>query len=80
MFFKRFFMLFFIVTFLFSLSGCSKKQSDDDVKKEKVDQEISYLDSKIVTMMNGLNSISFNNYTVVSEDVNKQQSENTNRK
>lgn len=77
---KRFILLFFIIVILFALTGCGQKQDNGDSKEEKVDQEIGYLDSKIITMMNQLNNISFSNYKVTSENVRQEQSGAASRK
>lgn len=70
---RKAFILLLISITLFSLTGCDKKEyNDENSKKEKLDQEMSYLDNKIITMMNRLNNISFSNYKVVSEDVKEE--------
>ena len=75
---RKVFILLIIGITLFSLTGCSKKENDDEnLKKEKIDQEMKYLDSKIITTMNRLNNISFSNYKVVSEDLKENKTENT---
>lgn len=75
---RKIYLLILVLTILFSLTGCSKKENDDEgSKKEKINQEMSYLDNKIVTMMNRLNNISFSNYKVVSEDVKEEKAEST---
>lgn len=72
-------IIFLIIIMLFSLTGCDKNKSENDNnKKEKVNQEMSYLDSKIIAMLNRLNNISFSNYKVVSEDVKEETSGITN--
>ena len=70
-------IIFLIIITLFSLTGCNKNK-DDSIKKEKVNQEMSYLDSKIIAMLNRLNNISFSNYKVVSEDVKEEKFGTTN--
>lgn len=78
-FFRKIPIIFLIIIILFSLTGCNINKSEDYItKKEKVNQEMSYLDSKIIAMLNRLNNISFSNYKVVSEDVKEETSGITN--
>lgn len=58
-----------ILSTLFCLTGCSNKTTDEDVK-EKVIQELEYLDSQIINLANKLNDISMQNYAISSEEVN----------
>ena len=67
-----------IILFL-SLTGCSKSKEDEKKGiKEKINSEMSYLDGKIITMLNRINNISFSNYKVVSEDVKEEKTGVTN--
>ena len=61
------FLLLSIITVL-SLTGCSGDTDGEDAKS-KVGQELDYLDTKIAGMLNKLNNISINNYTISSEEV-----------
>lgn len=63
-----FFVIFTIFLQIFILTGCQNK-SEDQLLKEKGVQEIKYLDSKLIGMLNHLNGISFENYMVVSEQI-----------
>ena len=58
---------------LFSLTGCSNKNNEENII-EKVDQEIGYLDGKIIEITNRLNNLSFENYKVISEDIKEEKS------
>ncbi|MFR5684364.1 MAG: hypothetical protein ACLUD1_10040, partial [Clostridia bacterium] len=61
---------------LFLLTGCSDNNSSDTADlKQKVNSEIEYLDAKLIAMMNSLNNIEFTNYTIISEEVTKQDSQ-----
>ena len=68
----------FLIIMIFSLTGCTNNKIEDDNKKEKINQEMSYLDTKIITMLNRLNNISFSTYKVVSEDIKEETSGITN--
>ncbi len=61
------FLILCILT-LFCLTGCNNKTNSEDIKS-KISQEIDYLDSKIISMLNRLNNISLQNYTITSEEI-----------
>lgn len=60
--------LILCILILFCLTGCNNKTNDKDVKS-KIVQEIDYLDTKIVSILNKLNNISLQNYTITSEEI-----------
>jgi len=60
---------FFILTLLFFLTGCANETANTEETKEKVSQEIEYLDSQIISLANKLNNISLQNYAISSEEV-----------
>lgn len=73
---RKILIVFLIILLLFSLTGCDKGKDDEKNNKiEKVNQEIIYLDGKIIAMLNKLNNISFSNYKVVSEEAKEESSE-----
>lgn len=74
-FFKSTILIILIIFVFFSLTGCGKKQSKEELSKQKLDQEIQYLDTKFVSLMNMLNNISFSNYKVTSEEVKEEKDE-----
>lgn len=57
-----------ILSAVFYLTGCSNEATNEDIK-EKVIQELEYLDSQIVSLANKLNNISMQNYAISSEEV-----------
>lgn len=65
-----------VITILASLTGCENKKDNEETKKEKINEEMNFLDSKIILLMNLLNNVSFKNYRVVSERVKEEQGEN----
>ena len=67
-----------IVILLLILSGCNNGQSN--TSQEKLATQVRYLDAKIIGMVNRLNNISFENYTVTSRQVmiNSSEEENAN--
>ncbi len=54
---------------IISLTGCSQN-NDIETLKSKVNEEISYLDTKFIDMLNKTNGISLENYIVNAEEVN----------
>lgn len=64
-------ILFLIIVII--LTGCSNQESSNDDNKEKVVQELDYLDTHIVSIINKLNNINLDNYNVTSEEINLQQ-------
>lgn len=63
---------FFIVilTLILFFTGCNNNETTNDNVKSKVNQELEYLDSQIVGIVNKLNNISMQNYAISSEEVN----------
>lgn len=59
---------------IFILTGCSNDASTEDTK-QKVAQELDYLDTKIISIINQLNNISLQNYEVTSKEVTLGQDE-----
>lgn len=78
--FRKILIAFLVLILFFSLTGCSKSKEDENKdKKEKVNSEISYLDTKIITILNSLNNISFSNYKVVAENVKEEKDNSKNK-
>lgn len=50
-----------------TLAGCTTKTQNSDKLDEKVNQEMQYVDTQLLTMLNLLNNITVKNYSVVSE-------------
>lgn len=63
-----------IITVLFILSGCKKSENEKESLEEKVNTEISYIDSELVAIVNALNNIDYAKYKVV-----EQETEGTNK-
>ena len=74
---KKLLFISLTIIILFTLSGCKNKKSDMDMAKEKIEEEVEYLDKRIISMMNIINNVSFTNYKVVSENVKQEDSKNT---
>ncbi len=59
---KGFIYLVFMIL-LISLTGC--RRNDEEKMKEKIIQEINFLDDLIVSMLNELNNISLDNFSII---------------
>lgn len=67
---KKTVIFLILILSIFILVGCSDgKKNEEQILKEKVIQELEYLDAKIINMLNRLNNINFENYTVISEKI-----------
>ena len=64
------FYLFILIIFsmVCCLTGCGNQTMNEDTRV-KAEQEIEYLDSQIVSLVNKLNNISMQNYEISSEEV-----------
>ncbi len=67
-----FLLLTLLLTVILSLTGCDNQTNRDDVKS-KITQELNYLDTKIINILNKLNNISLQNYTITSEEISLGQ-------
>lgn len=64
---KKIILIIFLFLIIIFLTGCSNK--NDENLKTKAISELDYLDSKIIEMLNKLNNISFESYSIISEQV-----------
>ncbi len=53
---------------ILSLTGCNKVD-DSKVLEEKISAELSYLDTKLVAMLNKINGISYENYAIKADEI-----------
>lgn len=71
--------LYIILVFIliFILTGCSNQNNQDtnEKLKAKVKEEISYLDNTIISTLNIINNLSYDNYKVSSKNIQSNQSE-----
>ena len=74
------YILYFILTIILTLvlAGCSNQNSDNNQEtlKAKVKEEISYLDNTIISILNIVNNLSYDNYKVSSKNIQSNQSDN----
>ena len=62
-----FIFIFLLMALIFFFTGCNNTTNEDT--KSKVEQELEYLDSQIISLANKLNNISMQNYAISSEEV-----------
>lgn len=65
--YKKITILIFLIFTVFLLTGCSNDDSDD--LKTKVVSELDYIDTITIGMLNKLNNISYENYSIISSQV-----------
>lgn len=64
---KKILITIILIVTIISLTGCSN--NNDENLKTKAISELDYLDSKIIGMLNKLNNISFESYSIISKQV-----------
>lgn len=74
------YILYFILMIILTLvlTGCSNQNSDNNQEtlKSKVKEEIAYLDNTIISILNIVNNLSYDNYKVSSKNIQSNQSDN----
>lgn len=65
--FKKITMLIILIFIILFLTGCSDNNNED--LKTKVISEMDYMNTKIINILNKLNNISFESYSILSEQV-----------
>ena len=74
-------IFFSFILIILCLTGCKlQKNNEDDLLKQKADDSIQYLDTSIISLLNKLNNITFENFYVTTEKItlNNKSSSNTN--
>lgn len=66
---KNIFTILIIFILLLSLTGCNSKDKNENMLNEKVKEELAYLDSEIVNLINSLNNITIENYKISTKEV-----------
>lgn len=69
---KKCFFGVIILLQILLLTGCSNKEDDTNILKEKGIAELEYIDTKLVSMVNLMNNLSFENYEVSTREVDLQ--------
>ena len=75
---KNSFLVILVILIVMGLTGCESANNSEDLK-QKVIQEIEYLDSSLINILNKLNNITLENYTVTSKKIITQEEKKTNQ-
>ena len=62
---KKLYIFIFLIITIFALSGCKNSETKD--LNSKVNEEINYMSVSLISILNKLNNISFENYYVTTE-------------
>lgn len=65
---KKIVITIILILIIFNLAGCGKKNQNEKLQK-KVVTELEYVNAKIIDLLNALNNLSFENYTISTEKV-----------
>ncbi len=67
---KKIYLVFLLLIIVFILSGCTNIFKPNTPKlDEKVNEEIKYIDSELIAILNSLNGIIYTNYKVMPKEV-----------
>lgn len=73
----RYFLFSILLLFiLFILTGCGNEDTYEKLQS-KVIEEVRYLDTNIITMLNLLNNIQYDNYSVSKKDISNNSENNS---
>lgn len=64
---KFFLIIFLLINICFVLTGCKKNEKEE--LKDKTISELEYVNTKVLNMLNALNNLTFENYTISSEKI-----------
>lgn len=67
------FILFFIILFI-TVAGCISNANNKNKDQNKEETEIGYLENKIMSLLNELNNIQFENYNITVSKINGSSS------
>ena len=65
---KNFILVPFLIFMLLILTGCGVQTEPGDIN-DKIKEEINYLDSKIISLLNSINGINLQNYKVETKKI-----------
>lgn len=71
---KKTILLFIFVLIILSLSGCMGMKNNKSSINQKVDTEICYLDGELLYIANGINNVSYYNYKIDVQEIQKESS------
>ena len=67
--FKKLYIFILLIIIIIVLTGCKNSETKD--LNSKVNEEINYMSVSLISILNKLNNISFENYYVTTEEVSK---------
>ena len=74
---KKIVFIIYILILIFFLDGCKKQENE--VINEKINEEINYVDGKLINMLNELNNISLENFNIIYNQIElKEESSSSN--
>jgi len=68
-------IILLIILNLYLICGCSNKNTNDE-KKQKISEELDFLDIKLIGIANSLNNLSLDNYTISFKNIDMEKQEN----
>ena len=71
---KKIISLSILLILIFTLTGCNLKTEKEESLNDKVDEEMQYVNTEVLTMLNSLNNITVKNYSVVTKKSNQLNS------
>ncbi len=72
---KTLFFILFLILLVFTLTGCSNK----DNEKEKALSEVKYLENKLVSLLNSMNNVQYENYKITTTKIEDESTSDSNK-
>ena len=72
---KTLFFILFLILLALTLTGCSNKDSN----KEKAVSEVKYLENKLVSLLNSMNNVQYENYKITTTKIEDESTSDSNK-
>lgn len=69
---KKIIITIILILIVINLAGCGNENKNEELQK-KVITELEFVNIKIIDLLNALNNLNFNNYTIATEQVKLDQ-------
>lgn len=69
---KKIIITIILILIAINLAGCGNENKNEELQK-KVITELEFVNIKIIDLLNALNNLNFNNYTIATEQVKLDQ-------